>query len=79
MLKAIEANARLRHAHMIGITPQIMKDGMCGDYREIQRISRPVYVNGTVVIDGCLGDFFTEKYASLEDTPVLIEIENGRP
>lgn len=133
MLKAIEANARLRHAHMIGITPQIMKDGMCGDYKEIQRISRlvcekvknagtievttekgtdftaqfsprlrwivsdgdikpghwmnlpdgevftsPVNVNGTVVIDGCLGDFFTEKYASLEDTPVLIEIENGR-
>ena len=133
MLKAIEANARLRHAHMIGITPQIMKDGMCGDYKEIQRISRLVYekvknagtievatekgtdftaqfsprlkwivsdgdikpghwmnlpdgevftspfnVNGMVVIDGCLGDFFTEKYASLEDTPVLIEVENGR-
>jgi len=133
MLKAIEANARLRHAHMIGITPQIMKDGMCGDYKEIQRISRLVYekvknagtievatekgtdltaqfsprlrwivsdgdikpghwmnlpdgevftspanVNGTIVIDGCLGDFFAEKYASLEDTPVLMEIENGR-
>ena len=133
MLKAIDTNARLRHAHMIGITPQIMKDGMCGDYKEIQRISRlvyekvknagaievatekgtdltaqfsprlkwivsdgdikpghwmnlpdgevftaPVNVNGTVVIDGCLGDFFTEKYASLEDTPVLIKIENGR-
>jgi len=133
MLKAIEANARLRHAHMIGITPRIMCDGMCSDYREIQRISRLVYekvrnagkievvsdrgcnftarfspklkwlisdgdikpghwmnlpdgevftapldVNGRIVIDGCLGDFFAEKYNSLEDTPIIIDVENGR-
>lgn len=133
MLKAIEANPRLRHGHMIGITPEIMKDGMCSDYKEIQRISRlvyekvrnakkirvvtekgndfaaefspqlkwiisdgditpghwmnlpdgevftsPVNVNGKIVIDGCLGDFFTDKYGSLENTPVSIEVENSR-
>jgi len=133
ILKAIEANSKLRHAHMIGITPQIMKDGMCSDYREIQRISRLVYekvrnaskikvvtekgcnfvaefspelkwnisdgiigpghwknlpdgevttsplnVNGTVVIDGCLGDFFAERYASLENAPIIIEVADGR-
>ncbi len=132
MLKAVEANPGLRHAHMIGITPEIMKDGMCSDYKEIQRISRRVYekvrnagkirvvtekgndfvaefspqlkwiisdgditpghwknlpdgevftspanFNGTVVIDGCLGDFFTRKYGSLENTPITIEVENG--
>lgn len=133
MLKAIDANPKLRHAHMIGITPEIMKDGMCSDYREIQRISNMVYekvrnakeirvmtdkgcdftgrfspdlkwivsdgdirprhwtnlpdgevftapadVNGTVVIDGCLGDFFTERFGSLEDTPIRIEVRNAR-
>lgn len=133
MLKAIEANPKLRHGHMIGITAEIMKDGMCSDYKEIQRVSRQVYekvknagkirvvtergndfvaefspqlkwiisdgdigpghwknlpdgevftspftVNGTIVIDGCLGDFFTEKYGSLENTPVVIEMANGR-
>ena len=133
MLKAIEANSKLRHAHMIGITTQIMKDGMCSDYKEIQRISRLVYekvrnakkikvvtekgsnfvaefspelkwiisdgnitqghwknlpdgevftsplnVNGKVVIDGCLGDFFTDRYGSLENTPIIIEVEDGR-
>ena len=133
MLKAIEANTSLRHGHMIGITPQIMCDGMCSDYKEIQRISRLVYdkvksarmirvitergcdfiaefapelkwlvsdgdikpghwmnlpdgevftspanINGRVVIDGCLGDFFAEKYDSLEDTPIVIEVEDGR-
>ena len=133
MLKAIEANPGLRHGHMIGITPEIMKDGMCSDYEEIQRVSRlvyekvrnagnirvitekgndfvaefspqlkwlisdgdiapgqwknlpdgevftsPVNVNGKVVIDGCLGDFFTQRYGSLESTPIIIEIENGR-
>jgi leucyl aminopeptidase (aminopeptidase T) len=110
-----------------------MKDGMCSDYEEIQRVSRlvyekvrnagnirvitergndfvaefspqlkwlisdgdiapgqwknlpdgevftsPVNVNGKVVIDGCLGDFFTQRYGSLENTPVVIEVENGR-
>ena len=133
MLKAVEANRKLRHAHMIGITAQIMKDGMCSDYKEIQRVSRLVYqkvhsahairvvtkkgcdfeaefspelkwiisdgditpgfwknlpdgevftapanVNGTIVIDGCLGDFFTEKYGSVERTPVTIEVVEGR-
>ena len=133
MLRAVEANPRLRHAHMIGITPQIMKDGMCSDYKEIQRVSRlvyekvrnankirvvsekgndfvaefspdlkwlvedgnippgdwknlpdgevctcPVNVNGTVIFDGCLGDFFTERYGSLESSPIFIEVENGR-
>jgi aminopeptidase len=133
MLKLIEANTALRHAHMIGITPEIMCDGMCSDYNEIKRISGLVYdkvkdaekievitekgcnftarfspelkwivsdgdiqpgrwlnlpdgevftcpidVNGTAVIDGCLGDYFAEKYGSLEDTPIIVEIENGR-
>ena len=133
MLKAIQANRKLRHAHMIGISPQIMKDGMCSDYKEIQRISRLVYdrvrnankievvtgkgnnfvaefrpelkwnisngiiapghwknlpdgevttsplsVNGTVVIDGCLGDFFADSYGSLEDTPIMIEVSASR-
>lgn len=133
MLKLIETNTALRHAHMIGITPEIMCDGMCSDYNEIKRISRLVYekvrdaekiqvitekgcnftarfspelkwlcedgeirpdhwlnlpdgevctcpidVNGTAVIDGCLGDYFAEQYGSLEDTPITVEIENGR-
>jgi leucyl aminopeptidase (aminopeptidase T) len=118
---------------MIGITPQIMKDGMCSDYNKIQRVSKlvydkvenantikivtekksdfiakfspelkwvisdgiiapgqwnnlpdgevftsPVNVNGTVVIDGCLGDFFTKRYGSLKNTPVIIEVADGR-
>jgi len=133
MLKAVDANRKLRHAHMIGITAQIMKDGMCSDYKEIQRVSKLVYQKvhsarairvvtkkrcdfeaefspelkwiisdgditpgfwknlpdgevftapasaaGTVVIDGCLGDFFTEKYGSVERTPVTIEVADGR-
>ncbi len=133
MIKSIDANPNLRHAHMIGITPEIMEDGMCSDYKEIQRISRLVYekvknareirvvtekgsdftgqfspdirwvvsdgdikadnwknlpdgevftapesVNGIIIIDGCLGDFFTEKYGSIEKTPVKIEVADGR-
>jgi len=133
MIRTIEASPKLRHGHMIGITPEIVKDGMCSDYKEIQRISKLVYekvknarairvvtdkgndftatfspelrwtvsdgditpgrwknlpdgevftspetLNGQVVIDGCLGDFFAERYASLEDTPIRIEVKEGR-
>ena len=133
MLKAVDANPKLRHAHMIGITTQIMTDGMCSDYVEIQRISKQVYdivhtakairvvtakgcdftarfsrslkwivsdgdirprhwtnlpdgevftapatVDGRVVIDGCLGDYFTERYASLAETPVTVDVRDGR-
>ncbi len=133
MIKAIEANPKLRHGHMIGITPEIMADGMCSDYVEIQRISRLVYekvkdaaairvqtakgcdftarfspelkwiisdgdiqprnwknlpdgevftaplsAEGRVVIDGCLGDFFAERYGSLARTPVIVEVKEGR-
>jgi len=133
MLEAVDANKELRHGHMIGITPQIMADGMCSDYAEIQRISKqvfeivkdakeirvttergsdftgrfspdlkwivsdgdiqpgkwtnlpdgevftaPISVDGKIVIDGCLGDFFAERYASLAETPVTIEVKDGR-
>lgn len=132
LLKKTEANKKLRHGHMVNITSEIMKSGMCSDYREVQRISRLVYekvkkasqikvttskgtditakfsqnicwknsdgnitaedwsnlpdgevftspnrVDGKVVIDGCLGDYFTEKYGSLRETPLSVEIENG--
>jgi leucyl aminopeptidase (aminopeptidase T) len=118
---------------MIGMTEQIMKQGMCSDYNEIQRISKlvyekvkdarrirvvtdkggdftaefspmlkwiisdghikpghwsnlpdgevftaPVNVNGKVVFDGCLGDFFAEKYGSLENQPVIVDVKDGR-
>jgi len=133
MLDAINANPKLRHAHMPGVSMQIMKTGMCADYKEVKRISKLVYkevknvkkirvvsdkgtdltaefspelrwvvsdgniqpghwrnlpdgevftcpsnANGTVIIDGCLGDFFTQKYGSLEDTPVTLGIREGR-
>ncbi len=38
----------------------------------------PTDANGTVVVDGCLGDFFTEKYGDISDTPVTYKLENGR-
>jgi aminopeptidase len=33
---------------------------------------------GVVVIDGILGDYFSQKYGLLEETPVTWEIEDGR-
>jgi len=43
MLERIEKNKSLRHAHMIGITEQIMCQGMSLDYTKISALSHKVY------------------------------------
>ena len=43
MLKAVEANLPLRHAHMINITRQVMESGMSSDYDAIQKLSARVF------------------------------------
>jgi aminopeptidase len=43
MLKAVEANPSLRHAHMINITREVMETGMSADYDQIQQLSARVF------------------------------------
>ena len=124
---------RMRHAHMVNITPQIMLEGMRADYQTVDDISTrvsnkvrtakqirattpagsdftadlnpgyrwvktsglispekwgnlpggevftsPGEVNGTFVIDGVVGDWLCDRYGSLKDTPLTIEIEQSR-
>jgi len=38
----------------------------------------PDSVNGYAVIDGALGDFMSKKYGIIQDTPVKMEIKDGR-
>jgi leucyl aminopeptidase (aminopeptidase T) len=38
----------------------------------------PVNANGTMVIDGCFGDFFTAKYGDLSNTPLKYTLKDGR-
>ncbi|MEK7574253.1 MAG: aminopeptidase [Patescibacteria group bacterium] len=38
----------------------------------------PIFVNGKIVIDGCLGDYFDKRYGALENPPLTVEIENNR-
>ena len=40
--------------------------------------SAPITINGKTVIDGCLGDFFTEKYGDILESPVSFELKDGR-
>ena len=124
---------RIRYAHMVGVTPQIMNEGMRTDYRQVDRLSQqlcermpsarlltvrspggtaltatfdpalawvktsgiinprywsnlpagevfttPRSVDGTFVCDGTAGDYFNAKYGSLEGTPLVLEIRDGR-
>jgi len=124
---------RMRHAHMVNITPQIMCEGMRADYEKVDRLSQKVVemvrgarqvrattpagsdftatlnrdykwlktsglispdkwgnlpggeifttpgeVNGTVVVDGVVGDFLCERFGMLTDTPLTLEIKANR-
>lgn len=42
MLDIVDAE-NVRHAHMINITQEIMKRGVCSDYAKVRKISREVY------------------------------------
>jgi leucyl aminopeptidase (aminopeptidase T) len=134
MLTAVEANPKLRHAHMPGIDDVLMTTGMSVDYAAVQEMCRKVHEiasnapeitvtnpagteftatfnpdwrwkisdgqiraedwsnlpdgeiftcvksidRGKVVVDGILGDYFSQKYGLLENTPVTLEIEDSR-
>ncbi|MBU0647672.1 aminopeptidase [Patescibacteria group bacterium] len=133
MLRAVHANFKIRHAHMIGIEPKIMEQGMCTDFVKVKQVGDWLYqkvrdareikvatpagtdltveftpsfkwvlsdanivpgreqnlppgevftvpynVKGTMVIDGCLGDFFAKKYKDIKSTPITLQIERGR-
>src|ERR671913_2121113 len=36
---AVVERRRIRYAHMVGVTPQIMQQGMRADYRQVDRLS----------------------------------------
>ena len=38
----------------------------------------PLTADGQVVVDGCLGDFFSERYGLLHRTPLRYELRDGR-
>jgi leucyl aminopeptidase (aminopeptidase T) len=37
---AVVEKRRIRYAHMVGVTPRIMREGMRADYREVDRLSQ---------------------------------------
>lgn len=129
----IVTRRRMRHAHMVNITRQIMLEGMRADYLRVDRLSTKVLeivrtareirartpagtdfraviephyrwiktsglispdkwgnlpggevfttpgaVNGTLVIDGVVGDYLCERFGSLERTPLTIEVRDSR-
>ncbi|MBI4918461.1 aminopeptidase [archaeon] len=133
MIDTVRAHGKLRFAHMIGITEEIMKDGMSTDYSKIKEVTQRIHeitsgaknlhlttdagtnlrvqfnprikwvpcdghihegkwtnlpdgeiftspdrADGVLIVDGVLGDYFTQKYGCVENHPVKITIENSR-
>lgn len=49
-----------------------------GNLPEGEVFSTPIDAVGAVVVDGCLGDFFSSRYGDLEATPLSYELKDGR-
>jgi aminopeptidase len=52
--------------------------GMFGNLPAGETYTCPENVEGTMVVDGILGDFFNQKYGDLGETPVSIPIRDSR-
>lgn len=52
--------------------------GMFGNLPAGETYTCPENVEGVMVVDGILGDFFNQKYGKLDDAPVVIPITNSR-
>jgi len=130
---AVVERRRIRYAHMVGVSPRIMREGMRADYLQVDRLSNqlcermdharsltvrtaagtdiratfdhslawvktsglinprywsnlpagevfttPASVDGRFVCDGTAGDYFNAKYGSLRETPLTLDIRDGR-
>jgi aminopeptidase len=52
--------------------------GMWGNLPAGEVFTCPESIEGIMVVDGTLGDFFNEKYGDLTSTPISIPIKNSR-
>jgi aminopeptidase len=132
-MTAIVNRRRIRHGHMVTITPRIMREGMRADFAKVDELSSwvlerakvaktlaartpagteltasfdpsirwlktsgiispdkwgnlpggevftsPARVDGRFVVDGVLGDWLSQRYGDLQETPLAIEIEASR-
>ena len=59
-------------------TGLIWHKGMWGNLPAGETFTCPENIEGTMVVDGTLGDHFCAKYGSLSETPISIPIENSR-
>lgn len=55
-----------------------IKPGHWSNLPDGEVFTSPVDANGKMVIDGCLGDFFTEKFGDLGATPLSYELKGSR-
>lgn len=55
-----------------------LRPGTLSNLPEGEVATCPYNVEGVVVVDGILGDYFTEEFGPLENTPVTLEIQDGR-
>lgn len=54
-----------------------VKKGQVANLPDGEVFCFPYNVNGTAVVDGCVGDFLNKKYGCIEKTPVYVNIQAG--
>ncbi|MGM5481988.1 MAG: aminopeptidase, partial [Nanobdellota archaeon] len=70
-------------AEFSGLIKWVIADGQIrkGEWSNLPNgevFTSPVNVNGKLVIDGVLGDYFAQKYGLLQRFPLIVKIKNGK-
>ena len=74
-------NLNVTFSEKLGWVPDtglIWHKGMWGNLPAGETATCPENIEGTMVVDGTLGDHFCAKYGPLEETPISIPIEKSR-
>ena len=59
------------------VASEPVKRGSMTNFPDGEVFCHPFNVNGTAIVDGCVGDDLCAKYGDLSKTPVLFEIQNS--
>ncbi|RLJ10140.1 MAG: hypothetical protein DRP15_01025 [Candidatus Aenigmatarchaeota archaeon] len=70
----VELNKRFKWMNSDG---DLRRGSPCVNLPGAEIWTYPAKIEGIAVIDGILGDYFSERYGLLDDNPVILRIENG--
>jgi aminopeptidase len=86
--KKIEVTSLIGTKFLVEIDPNLRWVSSDGDFRKFSKekmnlpgaevFTCPGNVNGRVIVDGLISDFFTKRYGNLKENPIIMDVKGSR-